>query len=343
MYDLMKLNHNADGVRKEHGMNDIELSLDDPERLRLIARALGSDVRIRIMQMLDERSMNIEELSQEISVPISTVSNNVVVLEEAGLVRTERQNGIRGVMKLCSRNTDSVTISLTRQAERDVQTFCQQMPIGHYVDCRVEPVCGLLGRSGAIGDQDDQMSFYDPDHVNAQLLWFRRGYVEYRFSNQMLRQHNAKSLEISFEACSEAPNYQKDWLSDITVWINGVEIGTWQCPGDFGGRLGRYSPDWWPLNMTQYGLFKRWRVDENGCTLDDALISGVTLDQLKLDEQPFISVRIGIRDDAQYPGGINLFGEEFGDYNQPIIMKLDCLKKTDNTKGDDHHESAHQI
>ena len=85
------------------------------------------------------------------------------------------------------------------------------------------------------------------------------------------------------------------------------------------------------------------RVDENGCTLDDALISGVTLDQLKLDEQPFISVRIGIRDDAQYPGGINLFGEEFGDYNQPIIMKLDCLKKTENAKGDDHHESAHQI
>ncbi len=316
-------------MAKERTMKEIGVSFDDPERLRLVARALGSDVRLCILQALDERPLNIEELSKQLRIPMSTVSNNVVVLEEAGLVRTERQNGVRGVMKVCRRDCDRVSIDLTQQ-HRETQSFYQHMPIGHYVDCRVEPLCGLASAQNMIGDPDNMMSFYDPEHVNAQLLWFHKGYVEYRFSNLMLRQHRAKSLEISFEACSEAKDYCKDWPSDITVWINGTAIGTWRCPGDFGGRQGRNSPEWWPLSSTQYGLFKRWRVDDQGCTLDDALISGVTLDQLKLDEQPYISVRIGIADDAEHAGGINLFGEQFGDFNQPIMLRLDCLKKTED-------------
>lgn len=316
------------GWARRNAVKEIELSLDDPERLRLIAKALGSDVRLRIMQMLDECSMNIEELSQRMGVPISTVSNNVVVLEEADLVRTERQNGIRGVMKLCSRKKDRVLIDLSRRSQREMQSFFQHMPIGCYSDCRIEPTCGLVGPRDYIGEQDDQTSFYDPNRINAQLLWFQRGFVEYRFSNQMLRQHQVRCVEISFEACSEAPNYRKVWPSDVTVWINGVELGTWTCPGDFGGRQGHHSPDWWPLSNTNYGLLKRWRVDDQGCSLDDTLISGVTLSQLKLEEHPCISVRIGIREDALHQGGINLFGEHFGDYNQPIILRLDCLKKT---------------
>ena len=322
-------------------MKEIELTLDDPERLRLVAKALGSEVRLRIMQMLDECSMNIEELSQRMGVPISTVSNNVVVLEEAGLVRTERQNGIRGVMKLCSRKRDRITIELSRRMQRETQSYFQHMPIGHYSDCQVEPVCGLLGPQGAIGDQDVPETFYDPERYNAQLLWFQKGYVEYRFSNQMLRQNKANCLEVSFEACSEAPDYRMDWKSDITVWINGVELGTWRSPGDFGGRKGRNNPDWWPLKSTNYGLLKRWRVDDQGCALDDKYVSGVTLSQLKLDEKPYISLRIGIREDAEYQGGINLFGESFGDYSQPIILRMDC-HKTIGDEGGNHHESAEE-
>ena len=39
-------------------------------------------------------------------------------------------------------------------------------------------------------------------------------------------------------------------------------------------------------------------------------------------EHPYISVRIGIRDDAQCVGGINIFGERFGDYPQNLVLKL---------------------
>ena len=80
-------------------------------------------------------------------------------------------------------------------------------------------------------------------------------------------------------------------------------------------------------SSTQYGVMKRWRVDHDGCYLDDERISAVTLSQLKLTEKPYISVRIGVRKDAVHQGGMNLFGEKFGDYNQAIVMRLDCTAK----------------
>ena len=310
-------------------MKELEFDLTQPKQMQLVARALSSELRIRILDLLDERSLNIIELAEKLEVPISTVSTNIVVLEEADLIRTERQSqaGVRGVMKLCSRKKDMVTIRLSRPRRRELQSFFQHMPIGCYCDCQIEPTCGLLGLRRNIGRQDDLSVFYDPEHFEAQLLWFQKGYVEYRFSNQVLQENTAECLEISFEACSEAPNYRLDWPSDITVWINDVELGTWRCPGDFGGRQGHNSPDWWPLSSTQYGLLKRWRVNDTGCSLDDMPLSGVTLQQLHLQDKPYISLRIGIKQDAECQGGINLFGEHFGDHSQSIIMRLDCHEK----------------
>ena len=307
-------------------MKNLELSLNEPEQLAMVARALGSEVRLQIMRLLSEKSMSIAELAQEMKAPLSTVSNNVVILEEAGLIRTERRNGIRGIMKLCSRKSDQVRIDLVGQEQRRIISDFQYMPIGHYSDCQITPTCGMAGSQANIGSQDDTAIFYEPEHFNAQLLWFQKGYVEYRFSSRQAVNRKPHCLEISFEACSEAPSYRLDWPSDITVWVNGVELGTWRCPGDFGGRQGRYTPAWWPQSATQYGLLKRWRVDQNGCLLDDEMISEVTLDQLHLTEKPYITLRIGIKENALQQGGLNLFGDQFGDYNQAIIMRLDSMK-----------------
>jgi predicted transcriptional regulator len=256
--------------------------------------------------------------------PISTVSNSIAVLEEADLIRTERQSGVRGVSKLCSRKKDNITIQLARTAKRDVESFFFHMPIGAYSDFEVTPTCGLLSHEWSLGENDNPAIFYDPAHSQAQLLWFQQGYVEYRFSSHPMLEREVQCLAISFEACSEAPNYRKDWPSDITVSINGVELGTWCCPGDFGGRQGRFTPKWWLPSSTQYGLLKRWKIKDDGCYLDDERISDVTLDQLHLTDKPYISVRIGVKPGAVHQGGINLFGEKFGDYNQAIVMRLDC-------------------
>jgi predicted transcriptional regulator len=231
-------------------------------------------------------------------------------------------------MKLCSRKRDQVRIDLVGQEQRKIESDFQYMPIGHYTDCGITPTCGMAGSQSNIGSQDDTATFYEPEHFDAQLLWFQKGYVEYRFSSRQAVNRKLHCMEISFEACSEAPNYRLDWPSDITVWINGKELGTWRCPGDFGGRQGRCTPIWWPRSATQYGIVKRWRVDHTGCRLDDERISDVTLAQLRLADQPYITLRIGIKEEAEQHGGINLFGEQFGDYNQAIILRLDTVSES---------------
>ena len=308
-------------------MKHMELDLTDPNKLQIVARALSSDLRLKILELLNERSMNVIELAQKLEVPVSTVSNSIVILEEADLIRTERQTGVRGVMKLCSRKKDNITIRLVMPNGHEIQSHYQVMPIGHYTDISVTPVCGLLSDTRSIGEQDDVASFYDQMRYDAQLLWFQQGYVEYRFSNRILKDGQLKCIEISFEACSEAPNYRMDWPSDISVFLNGVEIGTWLCPGDFGGRQGKFSPLWWNQSSTQYGTLKRWRVDETGAYLDDLRISDVTISDLNIMENPFIRLSIAVKEDAVHQGGINLFGEKFGDYNQAIVMRLDYIDK----------------
>lgn len=312
------------GVRQ---LKNMDLSLSDPGRLQKVAHALSNELRLKILFLLDECSMNVLELSQRLGEPISTVSSSIVVLEAADLIRTERQSGVRGVSKLCSRKKDNITIHLANTAKRELESFFYNMPIGAYSDFDVTPTCGLLSHESTLGENDNPASFYDPAHFMAQLLWFQQGYVEYRFSSQALMEYEAKCLAISFEACSEAPNYRKDWPSDITVSINGVELGTWCCPGDFGGRQGRYTPEWWLPSSTQYGLLKRWKVTPEGCYLDDVRISDVTLAQLRLTDKPYIAVRIAVKPDAAHQGGINLFGEKFGDHHQAIVMRLDCTAK----------------
>ena len=308
-------------------MKHMNLSLSEPAGLQKVAHALSNELRLKILSLLDERSMNVLELSQRLNMPISTVSNSITVLEEADLIRTERQSGVRGVSKLCSRKKDNITIQLAKTAKRELESFFYHMPIGAYSDFVVTPTCGLLSHERNIGENDNPATFYDPARFQAQLLWFQQGYVEYRFSSHALMEQEAQCLAIAFEACSEAPNYRKDWPSDITVSINGVELGTWCCPGDFGGRQGRCTPEWWLPSSTQYGLLKRWKVMADGCYLDDVRISDVTLEQLHLTDKPYVAVRIGVKPDAVHQGGINLFGERFGDHNQAIVMRLDCKAK----------------
>ncbi len=321
-------------------MKKLELTLNESERVQKVAHALSSELRLRILALLDECSMNVMELSQRLNVPISTVSNSIVVLEAADLIRTERQNGMRGISKLCSRKRDSILIMLSHVVSCRTQTFFYSMPVGAYSDCEIIPTCGLLGLERTIGEHDNVVAFYDPARFEAQLLWFQQGYVEYRFTNEAMADYDVECLEVSFEACSEAPNYRKDWPSDITVTVNGQELGVWCCPGDFGGRQGRLTPDWWLPSSTQYGLLTRWRVDGTGSYLDDKRISDVTLDDLKLGEKPYVSVQIGIKPDAEHQGGINLFGEQFGDHKQAILLRLDCRPKAADemriSEGEEH-------
>ena len=92
-------------------------------------------------------------------------------------------------------------------------------------------------------------------------------------------------MEISAELCSETADYDLDCPSDITLWVNGVDAGTWACPSDFGGRRGKLNPDWWEDKNSQYGNLKKWVMDTEGTYLDGVKVSDVPVSGYDLVEK----------------------------------------------------------
>lgn len=72
--------------------------------------------------------------------------------------------------------------------------------------------------------------------------------------------------------------------------------------------------------MTQFGYLKHLLINDTGTYLNEAPLSPLTLSDYRLTEGNFISFRLGVREDACYVGGLNLFGEKFGDFPQSIQM-----------------------
>ena len=159
--------------------------------------------------------------------------------------------------------------------------------------------------------------------MRAGLLWTSAGYVEYKFANGVPKNMKTKRVSVSMEICSEAPGYRETWKSDITVWINGVDCGTWTCPGDFGSRRGRLNPICLSNGSTQYGMQMIWEVRGDGTYLNGLRISDTVVEELQLGAKSFVTVRIGNKPDAKYVGGFNLFGKGFGDYNQDIVLTME--------------------
>ena len=295
---------------------EVELAIDDYLSIQPVAHALSTELRLRIVHLLGSRGMSVHEIAKALDLPVSTAAMNIQVLERAGVLICETQPGIHGTLKLCRRRVDSFRIGLAG-AEGRLSSQTYELPVGCYsLAGQIRPTCGLARREGPLGLDDRPAAFHDPAHFSASLLWLGAGFVTYHFPRVELPPERLESLDFSFEACSEASGYRNDWPSDIQVEVNGVPLGAWRCPGDFGGRRGLLNPPWWNDGSTQYGQLKTWRVDHRGTLLDSRYISAVTLADLELARWEYTSLRIS----AQYPGGLNLFGKDFGDYAQGIRM-----------------------
>lgn len=300
----------------------IKMNLDDTEHLTSIAKALSINTRIEILKQLRIKDMNVNEIAEVIGIPASSAASHVKVLEEAGVIKTTLLPGIRGSMKVCHIILDEIYIGLSTvlKGKQDVEII--RMPIGNFVDYKVDTPCGIVGTKGPIAGEDNPKSFFHPDHVEAKLIWIGNGYLEYRFPNSCLNGKIVSQLELSAEVCSEDHEYNLDFPSDITLWVNGIEIGTYACPSDFGGRRGKLNPDWWPDKNTQYGVLKNWKITKSGCFIDEKKMNDTSLEQFNLEKDNYITVRIGIKEDATHRGGLNLFGDCFGDYAQNITMMI---------------------
>ncbi len=307
-------------------MNEtVHLTINDTRQILAIAKALSSEQRLNILKLLEDKIMNISEVAAKMQIPMSSAALHIKTLEEAGLVITQPLPGIRGSQKLSGVRVEKVFIDLKPafQSQSPVRTAYYSIPIGNYFDFQVTAPCGIASENHFLSATDEASVFYLADRGDAQILWLTQGYLEYRISNMSLKNAaSVESLEVSFEACSEAQGYNNVWPSDITLWLNGLEVGTFTSEGDFGGDRGTQNPVWWPDDLTQYGKLYRLLVDGTGAYINGTRVSDHTPETLGVRTGDSLTFRIGIKPDAEYVGGLNLFGEHFGNHAQHINVKI---------------------
>jgi predicted transcriptional regulator len=305
-------------------MSNQIIVVDPLERIDLL-KCLSSEIRVRILELLTRKGpRNVNEVAGELGLPQSTISSNIQVLVDAGLVQTRSQKARKGSQKICHSTFSELLIAFKEEGRgRGNGAIEVEMPLGLYTRCEVSAPCGLCSRDGVIGLLDVPDTFLDPDRMRTGLLWFTRGFVEYQFPNNAKVAETALAgIELTLELSSEVPGTSRDWPSDITVAINGQEIDTWTSPGDYGDRRGAYTPDWWKLRGSQYGQLKQWLVTPAGTFRDGVRVSDRSLDDLELNSHRSIRVRVGVKEDARHPGGTNIFGRGFGNHDQDILLRL---------------------
>ncbi|SDN41333.1 Predicted transcriptional regulator [Paenibacillus sp. yr247] len=282
----------------------------------------SSETRVKMIELLHHEPLNIKQLSQRLEISSAIVTKHIQKLEQAGIVSSENATGIRGTQKICHLKLEQAVLQFKPKKQSELPTNSLSIPVGQYSSFEVKPTCGLASPTQLIGVLDDPRYFADPGHVHAGILWFGSGYVEYRIPNFLHRNQKLRSLEISFEICSEAPGYNENWPSDISFFINEIPLGMWTSPGDFGAQRGVLSPDWWSSSNTQHGLLKVISVGTAGSYLDGTKISDTTMDDLSVTFAKDINFRIASLETSPNCGGITLFGKNFGNYAQDIVVTM---------------------
>jgi predicted transcriptional regulator len=319
----------------------IDARSPDGETIGLL-KALANETRMAMLEYLGDRVVPLSQIAQDLDLPPSTTAMHLGILERAGLVHSELQPASRGLQKVCSRTYDELVIDLPRGTHHSRERIEISMPVGAYSSFEVTPTCGLATTTGLVGYLDDPNSFYEPDRISAQLIWFHSGYVEYLFPDRVPPGARVVSAQLTAEVSSEAPLHNLDWPSDISVWVNGVHLGDWTCPADYGGSRGRLTPRWWEDDNSQFGVLKRWHVTAEGTSIDGLPLSAVAIANLGLRPRQPIRVRIGVRTDAANVGGVNLFGRRFGHYPQDLVLRLEYTTPPRVEERDERPEQSHE-
>lgn len=288
----------------------------------LFFNALASETRLKIIENLLPEHKNIKELAHELQLSSTIIAKHIEILEQANIVKCENIKANRGIQKVCRVILTDYHLVFEQKINNSLQQLQQfELSIGHFSAYNVSGTCGLSTVNSLIGVCDDPRYFSHPERYDAGIVWFAHGEIEYKLPSFMFENTNKISeLEISVELCSEAPGINENFLSDIYFSINGFSLGKWISPGDFGKLKGTYTPKWWYL--TEYGKLVKIKITTSGTYINDELVSNVTIGELGLSQNSDATFKIISPRETDNPGGVNIFGKGFGNYDQGIIVNI---------------------
>lgn len=289
--------------------------------------ALASNVRIKIIELLGQEPMIMKDLASALGLSNSIITMHVKKLERADLVRTEMIPGKGASQKLCTLVADRIELVFPSKGLIPRNFHISNISIGHFTDFDVKPTCGLASKYKIIGGGfDDPRYFLDPERVDAKILWFSKGYISYKIPNYLKPEEEPEELEITMELASEAPLSNEHWPSDISFTFNGFPIGKWTSPGDFGGTRGKYTPEWWNIEMNQYGLLVHIRINGDGTFIEGTKVSDFTINDVDINRLQW-ELKLEVKEDAKNIGGLTIYGAGFGNYYQDIVSKLTYIDR----------------
>lgn len=287
-----------------------------------VCKALSSPVRMQLLHIVAKnKQVNLNELANQLNITNGAVTQHMKILLDAGIVGVVLKPGKRGSQKICYLKERKFLIDLSPEITPTDTNYQVEIPVGSYTRYSVYPTCGLANTTSIIGEIDDPRYFDAPERSGAGVLWFTNGFVEYRIPNYLKSHSKLKEIQITFEISSEAPGMCEVWPSDIHFELNGKFLGVWTSPGDFGAVKGIYNPEWWP-EWNQYGLLKLLSINKEGSFVDGIKVSDINIEDLNINHKSDITFKISVPKDAQYVGGVTLFGKGFGNYNQDINARI---------------------
>ncbi|WP_339316637.1 winged helix-turn-helix transcriptional regulator [Paenibacillus sp. FSL R10-2734] len=286
-----------------------------------IFKALSSEIRILILELLaTNQALNLNEIAKKLNLSNGAITMHIKKLEESGLIEINTSVGKHGIQKVCYLNKDKLIVDLR---SKDVDNLYEvEIQVGHYSNYQAVPTCGLATKDSIIGDFDEPRYFADPQRIESEIIWMSEGFLEYRIPNYLKANQTFREIQFSMEIGSEAPGSNDNYPSDLYFYLNGIEIGFWTSPGDFGDTRGTFNPDWWPPHLNQYGMLKLIRINNEGSFIDGCRISDVTLDDIQLDYKSELTFRIAVTDKPVNKRGLTIYGKHFGNYSQDLLARV---------------------
>ncbi|AIQ51552.1 MULTISPECIES: ArsR/SmtB family transcription factor [Paenibacillus] len=286
-----------------------------------IFKALSSEIRIQILELLaGNQELNLNEIAKKLNLSNGAITMHIKKLEESGLIEINTSVGKHGIQKVCYLNKDKLMVDLR---SKDVDNLYEvEIQVGHYSNYQAVPTCGLATKDSIIGDFDEPRYFADPQRIDSEIIWMAEGFLEYRIPNYLKANQTFREIQFSMEIGSEAPGFSDNYPSDLYFYLNGIEIGYWTSPGDFGDQRGTFNPDWWPPHLNQYGMLKLIRINNEGSFIDGCRISNITLNDIKLDYKSELTFRIAVTDKPVNKRGLTIYGKHFGNYSQDLLARV---------------------
>ena len=229
----------------------------NPERQFGVVRGLASPVRVRILRLLRRRGpLNVNQISEALGLPQSTIATNVQMLEEASLIETATAQGRKGQQKICAARFDEIIIRLeARTTSREQDVVEVEMPLGLYTSYQVGAPCGLCSTEGIIGRarRARPLPRSVPRAGGADLVRPRLCRIQVSQQCEGAERRGGRDRVRPGAVVGGARHQCRTGLPTSALWVNDVKIGTWTSPGDYGDKRGVHTPRWWKLEGSQYG------------------------------------------------------------------------------------------